>query len=113
MYPLFTTGSIDVNSNLLYGLIIGILFGVVLERAGFGNSKFIAAIFHFKSLKVSQVIVSAIITCSTLIVIASYNGWLDYTQIFIPDTYVWPYLVGGLLFGGAIWLYLDGVPELP
>ncbi len=102
MYPLFTTGMIDFNSNILYGLIIGILFGVVLERSGFGSSKHIAPIFYFKNLKVSQIIVTAIITCSTLITIASYNGWIDYNQIFIPDTYVWPYLVGGALFGGAM-----------
>ena len=102
MYPLFTTGTIDLNSNLLYGLIIGALFGIVLERTGFGSAKHIAPVFYFKNLKVSQTIVSAIITCSTLIVIASYNGWIDYTQIFIPDTYVWPYLVGGVLFGGAM-----------
>lgn len=102
MYPLFTTGSIDMNSNLLYGLIIGVFFGVVLERTGFGSAKHIAPIFYFKNLIVSQTIVSAIITCSTLIVIASYNGWIDYNQIFISDTYVWPYLVGGVLFGGAM-----------
>ena len=102
MYPLFTTGMIDSNSNILYGLIIGILFGIVLERTGFGSSKHIAPIFYFKNLKVSQTIVTAIITCSTLITIASYNGWVDYNQIFIPDTYVWSYLVGGALFGGAM-----------
>jgi len=102
MYPLFTTGMIDNNQNLLYGLIIGILFGIVLERTGFGSSKHIAPIFYFKNLKVSQTIVSAIVTCSTLIVIASYNGWLDYNQVFIPDTYIWPYLVGGILFGGSM-----------
>ena len=102
MYPLFTTGTIDFNSNLLYALVIGALFGIVLERTGFGSSKHIAPIFYFRNLKVSQTIVSAIITCSTLIVISSYNGWVDYNQIFIPDTYVWPYLVGGVLFGAAM-----------
>ena len=102
MYPLFTTGTIDSNSNLLYALAIGALFGIVLERTGFGSSKHIAPIFYFRNLKVSQTIVSAIITCSTLIVIASYNGWVDYNQIFIPDTYVWSYLVGGVLFGVAM-----------
>jgi uncharacterized membrane protein YedE/YeeE len=102
MFPLFTTGTIDANSNLLYALAIGALFGIVLERTGFGSAKHIAPIFFFKNLKVSQTIVSAILTCSTLIVIASYNGWLDYTQVFIPDTYVWPYLVGGIMFGGSM-----------
>ena len=102
MYPLFTTGAIDSNSNLLYGLIIGILFGIVLERVGFGSSKKIAPVFYFKDLRVAQTMIFAIVTCASLIVIASFNGWLDYSQIFIPDTYIWPYLVGGILFGGAM-----------
>ncbi|MCF6173377.1 MAG: hypothetical protein L3J44_06295 [Campylobacteraceae bacterium] len=45
MYPLFTTSSIDINSNLLYGLIIGAFFGVVLERTGFGSSKHIKFLY--------------------------------------------------------------------
>ena len=99
MYPLFTTGSIDGNTNILYGLIIGIFFGFILERVGFGNSKVIAAIFHLKSLRVSQTMISAIVTAGTWIVIASYFGWIDYNQMFIPLVYVWPYLVGGAIFG--------------
>ncbi|MDX1809646.1 MAG: DUF6691 family protein [Sulfurospirillaceae bacterium] len=102
MYPLFTTGAIDVNTNLLYGLIIGIFFGFILERVGFGNSKVIAAIFHFKDLRVSQTMISAIITAATWIVIASYFGWVDYSKMFIPLVYVWPYLVGGIIFGAGM-----------
>jgi uncharacterized membrane protein YedE/YeeE len=26
-------------------------------------------------------------------------GWIDLNALFTPKTYVWPYLVGGLLFG--------------
>ena len=99
VYPLFTTGSITSGENLLYGLFIGIAFGFILERAGFGRSTNIAPIFYFKNLRVSQMIVSTILTTATWIVIASYNGWIDYNQVFIPTTYVWPYLVGGALFG--------------
>lgn len=99
MYPLFTTGSIDGNTNLLYGLIIGIVFGYILERTGFGSSKHIASIFYFKNLRVSQTMISAIVTAATWIVIASYFGWIDYNQMFIPLVYVWPYLVGGIIFG--------------
>jgi uncharacterized membrane protein YedE/YeeE len=99
MYPLFTTGSLTSGENLFLGLLIGIMFGFILERAGFGTSKHIAPIFYFKNLRVSEVMVSAILTASTWLVIASYNGWIDYNILFIPDVYIWPYLVGGLLFG--------------
>jgi len=99
MYPLFTTGSIDSNLNLFYALFIGIMFGFILERAGFGKSNHIAPIFYFRNLRVSQTMVSAILTASTWLIIAVYNGWIDFNQVFIPQTYVWPYLLGGALFG--------------
>ena len=43
--------------------------------------------------------VSAILTCATLITISVSLGYLDFNQVFIPSTYIWPYLVGGVLFG--------------
>jgi len=99
LYPLYTTGALSGNENFLYALIIGIVFGLILERAGFGTSNHIAPVFYFKNLRVSQVMVSAILTCATLITIAVYAGVLDFNQVFIPTVYIWPYLVGGVLFG--------------
>ncbi len=99
LYPLFTTGSIASGENLLYGLLIGIMFGFILERAGFGRSINIAPVFYFRNLRVSQMMVSSILTASTWIIIAVYNGWLDFNQVFVPTTYLWPYMLGGALFG--------------
>ncbi|MEA3315570.1 MAG: YeeE/YedE thiosulfate transporter family protein [Campylobacterota bacterium] len=99
LYPLYTTGALTLNENYFYALIIGIVFGIILERAGFGRSTHIAPIFYFKNLRVSQVMVSAILTCATLLTISVYAGILDFNQIFIPTVYIWPYLVGGILFG--------------
>jgi len=99
LYPLYTTGALNINENYFYALIIGIVFGLILERAGFGKSNHIAPIFYFRNLRVSQVMVSAILTCATLLTLSVYMGILDFNQIFIPTVYVWPYLVGGLLFG--------------
>ena len=98
-YPLFTTGSISFNENLFYALFIGIAFGFIFERAGFGTSRHIAPVFYFKNLRVSETMVSAILTCATLITISVSLGYLDFNQVFIPSTYIWPYLVGGVLFG--------------
>ena len=99
MYPLQTTGMLTSSENLLYGLLIGIMFGFILERGGFGRSDHIAPIFYFRNLRVSQTMVSAILTASTWMIIAIYNGWIDFNAVFIPNTYVWPYVVGGALFG--------------
>jgi len=99
LYPLYTTGALNGNENFLYALLIGIMFGFILERAGFGTSNHIAPVFYFRNLRVSEVMVSAILTCATLLTISVYAGILDFNQIFIPTTYIWPYLVGGVLFG--------------
>jgi uncharacterized membrane protein YedE/YeeE len=99
LYPLFTTGAIDNNMNFFYAIFIGMAFGFILERAGFGTSRHIAPVFFFRNLRVSQVMVSAILTCATLLTTAVYMGVLDFNQIFIPTVYIWPYLVGGALFG--------------
>jgi len=99
VFPLFTNGFLDNNLNLMLGLGIGIIFGFILERGGFGTSAHIAPVFYFRSLIVPKIMVTAIITASTLILIGSLLGYIDFSQIFIPTTYLWAYLVGGIIFG--------------
>ena len=102
LFPLFTTGQISSNLNLFLGLFIGIGFGFVLEKAGFGTSKHIATVFYFRNLRVTQTMIAAIVTATTWVVIFSYMGWMDFSKVFIPITYVWPYLVGGIIFGAGM-----------
>ncbi len=99
MLPLFANGLITNGVNLFIGLFIGIAFGVILERAGLGTAKNIAPVFYLKKLIVPEVLESAIITVVTWVVIFSLFGWIDFSHVYIPATYVWPYLAGGLLFG--------------
>ena len=80
-------------------LIIGFGFGYVLEIAGFGNSKILAAQFYFKDLTVLKVMFSAIIVAMTLIFTASALGLLDYNLIWVNPTYLWPGILGGLIMG--------------
>jgi len=80
-------------------LLIGIAFGAILEVAGFGNSLKLAAQFYFKDLTVFKVMFTAIIVAATLIFLASGLGLLDYNLIWVPPTYLWPGIVGGLIMG--------------
>ncbi|MCA9932338.1 MAG: YeeE/YedE family protein [Ardenticatenaceae bacterium] len=80
-------------------LIIGFGFGYVLEIAGFGNSKKLAAQFYFKDLTVLKVMFSAIIVAMSLIFTASALGLLDYNLIWVNPTYLWPGILGGLIMG--------------
>ena len=99
VFPLFTNGFIDNNLNLILALVIGMIFGFILERGGFGTAAHIAPVFYFRSLIVPKIMVTAIITAATLILLGSLFGYVDFSQIFIPTTYLWPYLIGGVFFG--------------
>jgi len=99
IFPLFSNGFIDSHTNLLLALAIGFVFGFILERGGFGTAAHIAPVFYFKSGIVPKIMVSAIVTAATLIFLGSMFGYIDYSQIFIPTTYLWPYLIGGIVFG--------------
>lgn len=80
-------------------LLIGVAFGATLESAGFGNSKKLAAQFYLKDLTVFKVMFTAIIVAMTLIFLSSALGFLDYNLIWVPPTYLWPGIVGGLIMG--------------
>jgi len=86
------------GSYVIYA-IIGIAFGITLESAGFGNSKLLAAQFYFKDMRVFKVMFTAIIVAMTLIFLTSALGMLDYNLIWVPPTYLWPGIVGGLIMG--------------
>jgi rhodanese-related sulfurtransferase len=86
------------GSYVVYALI-GIAFGFTLESAGFGNSKLLAAQFYFKDMRVFKVMFTAIIVAMTLVFLASGLGLLDYNLVWVPPTYLWPGIVGGLIMG--------------
>jgi uncharacterized membrane protein YedE/YeeE len=89
----------DNSVNLFMGLLIGVMFGFILERAGFATSAHIAPIFYFRNVMVAKVMVSAIVTTSTLIMLGVLFGYIDYSKLFFPNTYLLPYLIGGAIFG--------------
>lgn len=83
---------------LVFGLI-GFGFGFVLEISGFGNSKLLAAQFYFKNLTVLKVMFTAIVVAMVLLFAAISLGLLDYNQVWVNPTYLWPGIVGGLIMG--------------
>ena len=46
-----------------------------------------------------KVMFTAIIVAMTLIFLATASGILDYNLIWVPPTYLWPGIVGGLIMG--------------
>ena len=86
------------GSYLIY-LAIGFVFGFILESSGFGDSRLLAAQFYFRKLSVLKVMFTAIVVAMILIFWSTALGWLDYDEIWVKPTYLWPGIAGGLIMG--------------
>ncbi len=82
-------------------LLVGISFGYVLEIAGFGNSRLLAAQFYFKDMRVLKVMFTGIVVAMVLVFGATAVGLLDFNLVWVPPTYFWPGIVGGLIMGAG------------
>ena len=99
IFPLPVAQSFGQWGAFALYLLIGFAFGFVLEIAGFGNSRKLAAQFYFKDMTVLKVMFSAIVVAMVLIFGASALGLLDYNLVWVNPTYLWPGVVGGLIMG--------------
>ena len=100
-FPL--TNFVNVSASnpwtyVVFGLI-GFAFGFTLEMSGFGNSQKLAAQFYFKEMTVLKVMFTAIIVAMVLLFGAVGLGILDYGQVWVNPTYLWPGILGGLIMG--------------
>jgi len=89
-------------TSLLVAVAIGFLFGFVLERAGFGDARNLTNIFYFRDMRVLRVMFSAVVTAMVGLIALSWVGLFDYSMLLnytLLPTYLWPQLVGGILFG--------------
>jgi len=99
LLPLYPQDVFGFPTGLLLGTLIGFAFGFVLERAGFGNAKNLAAQFYLTDTRVLKVMFSAIATACAGIGLLSGIGVLDLSLLTVPETFVGPHVVGGLLLG--------------
>lgn len=86
-------------TNYLIYFLIGAGFGSVLELAGFGDSRKLAAQFYFKDMTVLKTMFTGILTACLLIFLSASFGYLDFSKIYVNQTYFWPGIVGGLVMG--------------
>lgn len=86
-------------SDLLLAAAIGVAFGWALESAGLGDPPKLAGQFYLRDFTVVKVMMSAVMTA---MLGAFWLGWLgavDLSAFYVPETYLLPQLVGGLVFG--------------
>jgi uncharacterized protein len=100
--PLYLMDVFGSATSLWIALGVGILFGFVLERAGFGDARNLTNIFYFRDMRVLKVMFSAMATAMVGLIVMSWVGLFDYSMLVdssLLKTYFWPQLVGGVLFG--------------
>jgi rhodanese-related sulfurtransferase len=100
-FPLFPRDVFGPDTGLLIGTLVGIAFGFALERAGFGRARNLAAQFYLTDVRVLKVMFSAIVTACVGMALLAGIGVLDLAKITVPETFLWPQLVGGLLLGAG------------
>ena len=99
MAPFHLAETLGSTGFYLIVFLIGLGFGIVLELAGFGDSRKLAAQFYFKELTVLKVMFTGIIVAMVLIFLSSAFGILDYDRVWVNPTYLWPGIIGGLIMG--------------
>jgi len=98
-FPLHLESLLSKPLVYLIFLLIGFLFGYVLEISGFNHSPSLASQFYFKDLRVFKVFFTAIVVGMLLLFASSAIGLLDYNLIWVNPTYLWSGIVGGLIMG--------------
>ena len=90
------------ETTLLLALLVGIAFGFVLERAGFGRAQKLVAQFFGDDMTVFKVMFGAIVTAMLGAVLLAGLGVLDLAALSASATsesFLWPMIAGGLLLG--------------
>ncbi len=90
---------LNTPKGFLLAFIIGLFFGWVLERAGFGSSRRLSAIFYFRDMTVLKVMFTAVITAMIgLLYMVNLGITSPEGLYYLPSVYG-AQIFGGLIFG--------------
>ena len=87
--------------SLAVAVAIGIVFGWFLERGGLGNARKLAGQFYLTDMTVLKVMFSAIVTAMLGLFWLSWMGLLDLSRVYVPETFILPQALGGVVFGAG------------
>ena len=97
--PFFKFDYFNTDVSLIIAFVIGIAFGIALERAGFGRATILASQFYFTNMRVLKVMFTAIVTAMLGVFYLSVIGFLDLSLIYLTTTNALPMAIGGLVAG--------------
>lgn len=84
-------------TNYILALILGVLFGFSLNKAGLTKYHKIVNVFRFTDMSVLKFMMTALIVSMTGLYTLRGLGLISFPRI--PETYIVGNLVGGLIFG--------------
>ena len=99
---LYGLDNLASQKAFLVSLLIGLLFGIALERAGFGSSRRLAGIFYFRDMAVLKVMFTAVVVAMLGLLYLTKLGWLDAEQLYYMPTVYGAAVIGGLIFGSGM-----------
>lgn len=83
--------------EFIFSLLLGVGFGIALQKAGLTKYSTVVNVFRFRDLTVLKFMLATLITAMPLIYILKGLGLLELTNI--NPTYIAGNVVGGLIFG--------------
>lgn len=99
MGPLLPNGIIPHEWDSLIAILIGLVFGFILESSGFSSSRKLAGVFYGYDFAVLKVFFTAALVSLIGIYYMDYLGYMDITQLYIHPTYLWGAIIGGVIMG--------------
>jgi len=99
--PFSETGVLGSTATLALAPVIGFAFGWLLERGGLGSARKLTGQFYLTDLTVLKVMFSALVTAMLGAFWLDRFGVLDLGLVYLPETWVAPQAVGGVLFGAG------------
>lgn len=82
-------------------LLLGLLFGLVLEGAGFGSPRKLTAQFTLRDFAVIKVMLTAVIVAAAGLWLAQSVGFATKNSVYIPTVFFWSIALGGALIGAG------------
>lgn len=99
MGPLIPNGVIPIEWDNIIAILIGIVFGFVLEASGFSSSRKLAGVFYGYDFAVLKVFFTAALVAVIGIYYMDYLGYLDIAQLYVHPLYLWGAIIGGAIMG--------------
>ena len=100
--PLPLTLGVGSPSASIIALVVGVAFGFCLERSGLGSARKLMGQFTLTDLAVFKVMFSAIVTAMLGLFWLSWIGVVDLGRVYLPETFIVPQLIGGIVFGAGM-----------